>query len=318
MISVIIPVYNVERYLERCVNSIINQTYKDLEIILVDDGSSDNSSQMCDDFIKKDSRVRCIHKKNGGLSSARNAGLDIASGEYIGFVDSDDFVEPTMYEKMLDLLISENCDLVECATNFLCRDGQKIFEKKENVVMPGKVALERHLDWKIRGKEYVPQVNVWSKLYKSVFWRERRFPEGKIHEDYFFNCQAFYYANRVGFLQEGLYNYLTYNENSITNAKFSVNDLYLINQYEFRMDFLKDKNEKKLYEMAKCEYYNLIIGLLWKCRLSSLKEENDIRKKILKNKFDILMSRISIKRKIDYLCYFIHPSIWLFMRSRMK
>ena len=107
-VSVIVPVYNVENYLEECVNSILNQTYENLEIILVDDGSTDNCPQICDDWAKKDKRIKVIHKANGGVSSARNVGLDNATGEYIGFVDSDDYIDITMYEKMLKLLKKEN------------------------------------------------------------------------------------------------------------------------------------------------------------------------------------------------------------------
>ena len=105
MISVIVPVYNVEKYLDNCVESIVNQTYKDLEIILVDDGSPDNCPAMCDEWAKKDSRIRVIHKENGGVSSARNIGLDNVTGEYIGFVDSDDYLESNMYELLLQLIV---------------------------------------------------------------------------------------------------------------------------------------------------------------------------------------------------------------------
>ena len=101
MLSIIVPVYNVEKYIGKCIESIVNQTYKDLEIILVDDGSTDNSGKICDEWARKDKRIKVIHKKNGGLSDARNAGLDICTGDYIGFVDSDDYIELNMYEDLL-------------------------------------------------------------------------------------------------------------------------------------------------------------------------------------------------------------------------
>ena len=115
LISVIIPIYNVEAYLDECIASVIAQTYSNLEIILVDDGSPDNCPQMCDEWAAKDSRIRVIHKENGGLSDARNAGIDIATGEYIAFVDSDDWIVPEMYEKMLAALKTENA--ATCAWN---------------------------------------------------------------------------------------------------------------------------------------------------------------------------------------------------------
>ena len=112
-ISVVVPVYNVEQYLEKCVNSIINQTYKNLEIILVDDGATDKSGKLCDELAKLDNRIMVYHKKNGGLSDARNYGVERATGDYIGFVDSDDYIDAEMYEKLYEALKKENVDVAE-------------------------------------------------------------------------------------------------------------------------------------------------------------------------------------------------------------
>ena len=109
LISVIVPVYNMEQYMERCVNSIINQTYHNLEIILVDDGSTDHSTAMCDEYALRDERIKVVHKPNGGLSDARNAGLAVVSGNYVGYVDSDDWIEPQMYEKMYAACVEKQC-----------------------------------------------------------------------------------------------------------------------------------------------------------------------------------------------------------------
>ena len=126
LISIIVPVYKVEQYLEKCVNSISAQTYSNLEIILVDDGSPDKCGDICDSLAKKDNRIKVIHKPNGGLSSARNAGIDIASGQYIGFVDSDDSIEPYMYEKLLELIKHDSTKLAVCAVNYVYEDGKKV------------------------------------------------------------------------------------------------------------------------------------------------------------------------------------------------
>ena len=115
LISVIVPIYNVEKYLDRCVGSIINQTYKNLEIILVDDGSPDNCPQMCDDYAKKDSRIKVVHKENGGLSDARNAGMKVATGEYVSFIDSDDYISLDFYETLLETIVDNDSDIVECS-----------------------------------------------------------------------------------------------------------------------------------------------------------------------------------------------------------
>ena len=125
VISVIVPVYNVEKYLTNCVNSIIKQTYEELEIILINDGSSDNSGIICDDFSKKDNRIKVIHKENGGLSDARNVGIDIATGELITFIDSDDYISKNMLEKLYNALIGTMSDIAVCGTT-LITDEYKI------------------------------------------------------------------------------------------------------------------------------------------------------------------------------------------------
>ena len=116
-VSIIVPVYNVEKYLDRCMESLLNQTLKDIEIILVDDGSPDNCPQMCDDYAKKDSRVKVVHKANAGLGYARNSGLDVATGEYVAFVDSDDYVELDMYEQMYEASLNYQVQMVLCGFN---------------------------------------------------------------------------------------------------------------------------------------------------------------------------------------------------------
>lgn len=124
MISIIVPIYNVEKYLPKCIESIINQTYTDLEILLIDDGSTDNSGLICDKYASIDNRIRVIHKKNGGLSDARNVGLDICKGKYISFIDSDDYIELTMYEKMIKIMINQKVDIVSCNYNHIYNNNK--------------------------------------------------------------------------------------------------------------------------------------------------------------------------------------------------
>ena len=142
LISIIVPVYNVENYLRKCVDSIINQSYKNLEIILVDDGSTDSSGKICDEYSLKDSRIKVIHKKNGGLSDARNAGMEIASGDFWGFVDSDDYIDSDMYSVLLENLLGAEADLSACGRIFTY-DGKEIPEYSENnpVTLSGREAV---------------------------------------------------------------------------------------------------------------------------------------------------------------------------------
>ena len=176
LISVIVPVYKVELYLNDCVSSIVNQTYRNLEIILVDDGSPDNCGMMCDIWAQKDSRIRVIHKENGGLSSARNAGLDFVQGEYIGFVDSDDMIRPEMYEILLNALRGSEKKIACCYAGWDHRDLAP-------VTQPGirEVGVEGTLNEIFTGRV---GTSVWCRLYHRSVWEWLRFPEGETNEDY--------------------------------------------------------------------------------------------------------------------------------------
>ena len=130
LISIIVPVYNVEKYLEKCVNSIVNQTYKNLEIILVDDGATDSSGKLCDKLAKIDNRIKVYHKENGGLSDARNYGVERATGDYIGFVDSDDYIDSEMYGKLYEAIKKENVDVAECNLKIIYPDREELFTEQ--------------------------------------------------------------------------------------------------------------------------------------------------------------------------------------------
>ena len=179
-ISVIVPVYNVEQYLPRCVESILAQTYENLEILLVDDGTKDNSGAICDAYARQDARVKAIHKKNGGLSSARNAGIDAATGEYLSFVDSDDWIEPDMYEKMMALMEKYSVRLV-CAGRWdvSSETGEKtlgLCPPKEEVIS-GEELVRRIFHW-----ENIDSA-AWDKLYHRSLFASARYPLGVICED---------------------------------------------------------------------------------------------------------------------------------------
>ena len=179
LISIIVPVYQAEAYLDECVQSMINQTYQNLEIILVDDGSKDQSPTICDAWAKKDSRIKVIHKPNGGASSARNAGLDVASGDYIGFVDSDDIIAADMYEILLNALESSNVGIAACSPQIMSEDG-RLLEKRS-------IPAKREMDAQ-QALESIfllqTDVAMWCKLYAREIFAELRFPEGEINEEF--------------------------------------------------------------------------------------------------------------------------------------
>lgn len=219
-ISVIVPVYKVERYLERCVQSIVDQTYSNLEIILVDDGSPDNCPAMCDAWAMKDSRITTIHKENGGLSDARNAGMRIATGELMGFVDSDDWIAPDMYQRLYDLMMKDYSDIVACGVEMVWEDGTspRMLTKSGSCVLSNEEAMQAIIeeDWL--------KHPVWYKLYKTALIQNILFPIGKYHEDVFWSYQAIGVAQRISVTDYIGYFYRQRN-NSIMGEKYTLKRL---------------------------------------------------------------------------------------------
>lgn len=230
-ISVIVPVYNVEKYLDRCLVSLLNQTLKDIEIILVDDGSPDNCPQMCDDYAAKDCRVKVVHKKNAGLGFARNSGLEVATGKYVAFVDSDDFVDLSMYEKLLKTAENDGADIVYCGVNQQLDNGKiikwrdytehTVFEKE----LVEKVAISFNGETEITRHDRL-FMSVWHSIYRKALIDENKlcfYSEREIvSEDLPFQVEICSKANVISFIPDCLYTYC-YNGESLThNFKLSM------------------------------------------------------------------------------------------------
>ena len=219
-ISVIVPVYNAEEYLERCVNSILRQTCPDLEVLLVDDGSRDSSGAMCDAFAAQDSRVRVLHQENSGISAARNAGLSQAKGDYIGFVDSDDWIDPDMYESLYALCREYEADIAECSYRNVFHD--EIREERENCgkieILSPVQAMENLVDYRRC------RPTVWNKLYSWKVAVNIRYPEGKLHEDEFVTPLYYLAAQKIAVTDQSFYNYEHRNSLSVTSS-FSLRHL---------------------------------------------------------------------------------------------
>lgn len=218
LITVIVPVYKVEAYLDKCIEGIVNQTYRSLEIILVDDGSPDNCPQMCDDWAKKDPRIRVIHKHNGGASAARNAGLDIARGEYIGFVDSDDFIDPNMFEILIHALTDTEKKMA-CCESFKVYEDQPLpvyRESHEKIVHDTNQALEAIFEGRV-GTAF------WRRLFHNSILRNIRFPEGEVNEEYPLLVPTTMLAGGFVLVTGPLY-YYRIREGSVTNSGFLSED----------------------------------------------------------------------------------------------
>lgn len=211
-LSVIVPVYKVEPYIHKCVDSILGQTYTNLEVILVDDGSPDNCGKICDEYAAKDKRVKVIHKKNGGQADARNFGIEIASGEIIGFVDSDDYIEPYMYQEMINYMQNYGLDIV-CADTKQVR-GNKIKYNpryKNNLIWNKEEALCENLNSNLDNA-------VWNKIYKRKVIENVRFPIGRVYEDVATIYKFIYNADKVGYLAKGCYYYIKRKGSTISTS----------------------------------------------------------------------------------------------------
>lgn len=205
LVTIIMPVYQAENYLEKSIESVLNQTYKNIELILVDDGSTDSSSLICDDYAEKDVRVRVFHKPNGGQSSARNVGIQNAKGEYIGFIDNDDLIMPDMYEILVSNMEKEKADISACSY-VTHRQGGQIYHDVHSdklYVYDNEAGMEAFLS-----REMI-DIYVWTKLYRKGFLDRYQlfFEEGRSEEDFLFNSLAFCYARCVVFVDKGLYIY---------------------------------------------------------------------------------------------------------------
>ena len=257
LISVIVAVYNIEEYLPRCVDSILAQTYRQLEIILVDDGSKDRSGQICDDYAARDARIRVIHKKNGGLSDARNAGLDIAAGAYIGFVDGDDWIEPDMYYAMYEACKAAGAQMAACRYKQITKSGIIDASGGNSVSLSRVEALEIYVTGNERYQIYN---SVWSKLFARTLIQDMRFPVGKNSEDIMFTTKAFCRIERLAYLDKAYYNYVLDREGSIMNEK--AGERRLKDEIPFwreQIAYIKDAGMPALSDKAAYHFYRRML-----------------------------------------------------------
>ncbi|MFV0518774.1 MAG: glycosyltransferase [Lachnospirales bacterium] len=243
-ISVIVPVYNVDKYLDTCIFSLVNQTYEFFEIILVNDGSTDDSLSICNRWAKKDSRVKIINKENGGLSSARNSGLDNATGEFIAFVDADDYVDLRFLEVLINLCIEKNADISMC--EYICVD--KYIKYMPRVHASFEIKKSRDALYELCCVPYsVKYVTMWNKLYRGCLFDNLRFPVGKNHEDEYISYKLILNVDSIATTNEYLYYYLKH-QGSITSTNSKKNKIDAIGAFEERSKILYEKGFISEYE----------------------------------------------------------------------
>ena len=257
-ISVVVPIYNVEKYLRKCLDSIVGQTYKNLEVILVDDGSTDTSGKIADEYAERDKRITVIHKENGGLSDARNAGIEIATGTFITFIDSDDYIDREMIDVLHNCAEGFTADFVTCR-RIKFTDESIPEEKNSGHIQYHVIDHKNQMREFLRGEEF--STTAWGKLYKTSLFNEIRYPFGRLHEDVFTTYKLVHIAQKI--VCTSFYGYYyRMNEKSITHSAFSVRTLDAIEGKIQLRDFLNEHypdliwygNQGIIYAVNKCYY----------------------------------------------------------------
>ena len=244
LISVIVPVYRVEKYLRKCVDSILKQTYKNMEIILVDDGSDDLCPDICEEYAKKDKRVKVIHQINGGLSAARNSGIRAAKGKYISFIDSDDYIEKDMYEILVKRMGEDESQMAVCNYIYVDESGNFIESlNKKNGIIDGVITPKQALERLIldRNCYYIP---AWNKLYERSLFEDIEFPEGKLNEDEFVVHYIYEKCRKISCVEKALYYYVQ-RMGSIMNTNVSVKRLDVVEAYLKRTQYFMEKGQNE-------------------------------------------------------------------------
>lgn len=270
LISIIIPVYNAEKFLNKCLDSILAQTYNNLEIILVNDGSSDKSGDICREYAEKDDRIKVIHKENGGQSIARNCALDICRGDYIGFVDADDWISSDMYETLCTNLEQCNADISICQC--------KKVNKREDVPLKnntGFIQLNREETFEYFYKRRIFECHMWNKLYRRNLFDDIRFPEGKIYEDEDAMYKLLWKINSVAYTDKECYYYYEH-ELSTVHKKFNDAQLNKLDVYQNAIMFF----EKNMPEIVQYVKYRWLDGYIAFVRDAA--RSNEVSEKLIK------------------------------------
>lgn len=312
LISVIVPIYKVENFLRDCVESILRQTYSNYELILVDDGSPDNCGQICDSYAKNDKRIKVIHKKNGGLSDARNAGLDIAQGEYVTFIDSDDIIWEGYLEILIKNALKYNADIVQGElTNSLKELGGKA--DKSEMLLNGKEIFRKFLLCK--GFD----VYIWKNLYSRHLFRDIRFPVGRINEDNLTIYKLYFEAQRAVYIPRIIYFYRI-NPNGIMHSKFNKRRFELLSVEDEIVSYLGENADKYIQEI-KCYGMRVQIWIYHACLLAGeedtfQKEMQELRKSLTET--DLKNPYLETKFRMAILVIKYIPDLYSWLIKNIK
>lgn len=318
LISVIVPIYKVEKYLEICINSIINQTYKNLEIILIDDGSPDNCPKICDEYAIKDSRVRVIHLENGGAGRARNIGFSISNGEYISFIDSDDFISEYFYEYLINLFNDET-DIVECGYISIMGSEKNCFNLDEDNSIVKSYSIEEAMREHIYDNIF-RQV-IWNKLYRRRVVENIKFPENSKIDDEYWTYQAIANCNYLLHSDKIMYAYRQ-QENSVMHNLSSNDRIKAIEPKVLRANYIK----QKLPDLYNEAVYSVWGACLYQCQYlfrTNKKDSKNLYKyckniKCTYNLSVLKLNRLSVKEKFWMLLFKISIKGTCYLRNFLK
>ena len=315
IISIIVPIYNVERYLSRCIESILNQSFKEFELILVNDGSLDNSGEICDIYASKDDRVKVIHKKNGGVSSARNVGVSTANGEYIGFVDPDDYIDKEMYYKLYRLCIDNDSNIAICRFNREINGKLQNIGSTEEIIELNNIEAMNEL---FKGNLY--RFSLCNKLFSKKCFNNVSFPEGRIHEDLSTTYKLFVNSRKASYINYCGYIYVR-RENSISTSTYSEKRLQAFIGWDEIIDFMS-RNYSELIEQV-------IATFIYWCMdnisyiLNQVDDYNDVKKclntiRIYTIKYHLYIKQnkiLSLKYKLKVIIFNLNIYLLILQRK---
>ena len=321
LISVIVPIYKVETYLRRCVDSLLVQTYKKMEIILVDDGSPDGCPAICDDYAKQDERIQFIHQKNAGLSGARNAGIDAANGAYFAFVDSDDYVAPDFIRTLYELLTKTGSAISQCRFGYVEGEPLQMADVADCSV---KICRGMSLMEQLYGPEdeAVYFVVAWNKLYKRELFEKIRYPEGRIHEDEATTYKLFHEGKKLAFTDRVLYGYFTENAGSIT-SNFSRKRLQWLTAQEERIGFFQEYGYEAILPRAYKKLCDACITFYFRCTkgvedASALRRELKQRLKVYKAEGARYIKALPLRTRAGYGIFLLAPGFYAKLLEKVQ
>lgn len=314
-VSIIVPIYNVEPYLRQCVDSILGQTFRDFELILVDDGSPDGCPAICDEYAEKDPRVRVIHKENGGLSSARNAGLDIAQGEYIAFVDSDDWVQPGYLERLLDAIQNNGADMAMCGVEKFWPEESRAeqFPLSNQILAYGEsVSLLVSSAWY--------HAVAWNKLYSKRLFDKLRFPDGYLHEDEAIFHHIIHQCNQVAMIEDVLYHYRQ-TAGSIMHQVYRIQRSDKLTAMADRIAFAYKENWADVYSFTSAKYVEMFFDYYFRFPRTEENKKYFCRmEKSLRFALPYILrcKEVSLAHKIYLSMIRINPKIYSSLKQLLK